>query len=230
VKWFEACGMTETGADIYITPDTHGHTVGTGALGRPRPHRAAQVRRGDGTSCDPGEVGELFLSGPGMMREYFNNPEATNRAIRDGWFATGDVVSVDSDGIIFFRGRSKDMIRRSGENIAAAEVEAVLSRHPDVSSVAVLGVADELRGEEVLAVIVPRDQNIITDRTAFSRFVADVRESLSSDVAPFKIPRYWLVTESLPLGASERVQKNQIDVEALWPGVIDTSLDTSRGR
>jgi crotonobetaine/carnitine-CoA ligase len=165
-----------------------------------------------------------------MMREYFNNPEATNRAIQDGWFATGDLVSVDSDGIIFFHGRSKDMIRRSGENIAAAEVEAVLSRHPDVSSVAVLGVADELRGEEVLAVIVPRNHSIITDRSAFSGFVADVRESLSTDVAPFKIPRYWLGADSLPLGASERVQKNQIDVQALWPGVIDTSLDKGRGR
>ncbi len=230
VKWFEAFGMTETGADIYVTPDIHAATVGEGALGLPRPHRRAEIRRPDGTACATGEIGELFLSGPGMMREYFHNPEATARAITDGWFATGDLVSADDNGIIFFRGRNKDMIRRSGENIAAVEVEAAISHHSDVSSVAVMGVPDELRGEEVVALFVPRDASVVDNTDATQQLVGSVRDALVDQLAPFKIPRYWLVVAGLPRGASERVQKNHIDIAALWPKVMDTTVKTSEGR
>lgn len=230
VKWYEAFGMTETGADIYVTPDIHPHTVGQGALGKPRPHRTAEIRRPDGSRCSPGETGELFLSGPGMMREYFKNPEATARAMSDGWFATGDLVSETDDGIIFFRGRSKDMIRRSGENIAAAEVEDAISHQPEVSSVAVMGVPDELRGEEVLALLVPRNSEVCGDVDASLSLVTTVREKLANDVAPFKVPRFWAIVDSLPRGASERVQKSLIDVEAIWPNVVDTAKDKRGGR
>ena len=228
--WFEAFGMTETGADIYVTPDIHDDTVASGALGFPRPHREAEVRRADGTLCDVGEIGQLFLRGPGMMREYFGLPEATAASLQDGWFSTGDLVSRDERGVLFFRGRQKDMIRRSGENIAAVEVEEAITAHPEVSSAAVMGLPDELRGEEVLAVIVPRSPERAHSKKDHAELIISVRDALARDLAPFKVPRFFAVVAELPRGASERIQKNQIDLDAIRQVMVDTMAEKNGGR
>jgi crotonobetaine/carnitine-CoA ligase len=116
---------------------------------------------------------------------------------------TGDLARMDEQGRIYFVGRSKDMIRRSGENIAAAEVERVLQLHPAVTMAAVLAEPDELRGEEVHAVIVAAHGRGPAD-------LAELIEHCERQLAYFKVPRYWTFVADLPLTASERVAKREL--------------------
>ncbi len=182
--WYEAFGMTETGADIRVTDEDHDDLVGTGCLGRPMPHREAKI-----------VDGELLLSGPGMMDGYLGLPDV----FEDGWFRTGDLARIDEQGRVYHLGRSKDMIRRSGENIAAHEVEGVLMSHPGVRLAAVIGVPDEIRGEEVKAFIVG---------TATQQ---ELEEHCGQLLAGFKVPRYWEFSDDLPRTPSERVAKHLLD-------------------
>lgn len=189
--WYEAFGMTETGADIRVDADEHDELVGTGCLGRPAAHR--EVRIVDG---------ELWLRGPGMMDGYLGYPPVLTD---DGWFRTGDLARIDSDGRVYHLGRTKDMIRRSGENVAAQEVERVLLSHPDVRMAAVVGVPDPIRGEEVKAFVVT---------TADSVSEAVLTEYCAWQLAAFKVPRYWEFRDELPLTPSERVAKHLLDRSA----------------
>lgn len=202
--WYEAFGMTESGADIAMTDADHAELVGSGCLGRPRAHREARVVDADGDVLPRGQVGELVLRGTGMMDGYYKDPEATAQTFRSGWLHTGDLARMDAEGRLYHAGRKKDMIRRSGENIAAVEVEEVLARHPAVKMCGVVGVADELRGEEVKAYVVldPGAESAVT--------MADLREFCAKQLAPFKIPRYWALRERLPMTPSERVAKAEL--------------------
>ncbi|GAA4716137.1 AMP-binding protein [Nocardioides conyzicola] len=182
VPWYEAFGMTETGADIRVSPDDHDELVGSGCLGRPAAHR--EVRIDDG--------GQMWLRGPGMMEGYLGQPPP----FVDGWFPTGDLARVDDQGRVYLEGRLKDMIRRSGENIAAREVEDVLLAHPAVRLAAVVGVPDEIRGEEVKAYVV-------APGVSADELTAWCAERL----AAFKVPRLWEFRDDLPLTASHRVEK-----------------------
>ena len=121
------------------------------------PGREVRVVDAQDRPVPAGTPGELVLRSVGLMDGYYRNPRATAEAFRNGWLHTGDVVGRDGQGRLYYLSRMKDMIRRSGENIAAAEVEDVIMRHPGVRLAAVLAVADELRGEEVLAYVVPGD-------------------------------------------------------------------------
>ena len=156
-----------------------------------------------------------------MMDGYFGNPEATAKAFEGGFFHTGDVVRQDEAGRVFYIGRTKDMIRRSGENIAAAEVEAVLTRHPQVAEAACVPVPDELRGEEVKVYVVP---------SGGRPDPAELRECLSGQLAYFKLPRYWTFVDHLPKTPSERVAKGELTagVEDLRTGAWDATVDGSR--
>lgn len=185
VPWFEAFGMTETGADIRVSPADHDELVGSGCLGRPAAHR--EVRLDDD--------GQLWLRGPGMMDGYLGHPDP----FVDGWFPTGDLARLDDQGRVYLEGRLKDMIRRSGENIAAREVEDVLLAHPAVRLAAVVGVPDEIRGEEVKAYVV-----------APGASEDELTTWCSERLAAFKVPRLWEFREDLPLTASHRVEKAKL--------------------
>ena len=185
VPWFEAFGMTETGADIRVTPDDHDELVGSGCLGRPAAHREVRI------DAD----GQMWLRGPGMMDGYLGHPDP----FVDGWFPTGDLARLDDAGRVYLTGRLKDMIRRSGENIAAREVEEVLLSHPSVRLAAVVGVPDEVRGEEVKAYVVA--PGVGPDELA-----AWCAERL----AAFKVPSFWELRDDLPLTASHRVEKAKL--------------------
>ncbi|MEV7429306.1 MULTISPECIES: AMP-binding protein [unclassified Nocardioides] len=188
VGWYEAFGMTETGADIRVTDADHDELVGSGCLGRPAGHREATV-----------VDGELWLRGPGMMTGYLGHPSP----FRDGWFPTGDLARTDEHGRVFLQGRLKDMIRRSGENVAAHEVEEVLMSHPGVRLAAVVGVPDEVRGEEVMAYVV-------APGLAADQVPAVLAAWCGERLAPFKVPSRWAVRDDLPLTASHRVAKAQL--------------------
>jgi crotonobetaine/carnitine-CoA ligase len=200
VPWFEAFGMTETGGDIRVSPEDHDETVGTGCIGRPSRDREAMIVDDEGRPLSRGETGELWLRGVGLMHGYHEDPGATARAFRGGWFRTGDLASMDSAGRVYFVGRTKDMIRRSGENVAADEVERALLLHPDVRLAAVVAVPDDLRGEEIKAWVV-LDGDVSPDELA---------EFCGTKLAYFKVPRYWAYVDSLPLTPSERVAKGEL--------------------
>ena len=216
VPWFESFGMTETGGDIRVSPVDHADTVGTGCIGRPIAEREAVIVDDTGTPQPRGTVGELALRGVGLMRGYYDDPEATEQAFRGGWFHTGDQATMDESGRIYYVGRIKDMIRRSGENISADEVERALLLHPAVRLAAVVAVPDELRGEEIRAHIVLADGDSAERTTPEA-----LAEFCARKLAYFKVPRYWNYHDSLPLTPSERVAKGQLRAAGATTGCYD---------
>jgi len=203
VPWYEAFGMTETGADLRVTDADHDELVGTGCLGRPVSYREVRITGAGGHPVPAGQTGEITLGGAGMMDGYYDDPEATARVMRDGWFRSGDLGRMDSRGRVYHAGRIKDMIRRGGENVAAREVEDVLLSHPRIRLAAVTAVPDEIRGEEVKACYVPSDG--ITE-VGPDELAAYCGERL----AAFKVPRYWQPAPDLPRTDSERVIKERL--------------------
>jgi crotonobetaine/carnitine-CoA ligase len=204
VPWYEAFGMTETGADLRVDADDHDETVGTGCVGRPLAHRDVRIVDATGEPVDRGVVGEIALRGIGLMDGYLGHEEATARAFRHGWFHTGDLGRMDEQGRVYYTGRLKDMIRRSGENISAAEVEEVLLRHPAVRAAALVPVPDELRGEEAKAYVA-------TDGTVSA---AELAGFCVERLAYFKVPRFWELRDELPMTASARVAKGELPRQA----------------
>ncbi|QRP46839.1 ATP-dependent acyl-CoA ligase [Amycolatopsis sp. FDAARGOS 1241] len=216
--WYEAFGMTETGGDIRVSEADHDLAVGTGCIGRPTRDREVMISGEDGKPVPRGKTGELLIRGIGLMHGYHDDPEATARAFAGGWFHTGDLASMDADGRVFFVGRTKDMIRRSGENVSADEVERVLVLHPAVRLAAVLAVPDELRGEEVKAYVVCDGDRPKPEELA--QFCAE-------KLAYFKVPRFWAFADELPLTPSERVAKAELrKVVDLRAGAWDRTTGT----
>ena len=221
----EVWGMTETGR---IFSDCHEpRAVDTRAFGRPFGGLEARVVDEQDREVPRGVEGELLVrwggpEGPrhGFFSGYLGNPEATAEAWRGEWFHTGDVVRQTADGMLVFVDRKKNIIRRSGENIAAAEVEAVLQAHEAVAQVAVLAVPDEIREEEVMACVVPMPGVVPGPRLA-ERLADHCRERL----AYFKAPGWVLFVERLPTTGTQKVQKAQIfprgEDPRGQPGVLD---------
>jgi fatty-acyl-CoA synthase len=185
-------GMTETcGAAMVTSPgDTQADRETT--VGRPLPHTELRIA----------ETGELCLRGPRVTRGYNDLPEETARAIdAEGWLHTGDLASVDDRGYVRVEGRLKDMIKRGGENIAPAEVEACLAEHPAVAEAAVVGLPDPRWGEVVVAYVRPSGAAPDVDE-----LVAHCREHLAS----FKLPRRWAFVEAMPLTASGKIRRTEL--------------------
>jgi crotonobetaine/carnitine-CoA ligase len=206
----EVWGMTETGR---IYGDNHEpRQITTRAFGRPLGAFEGKVVDEQDREVAADTEGELLVrwggpEGPrhGFFAGYLKNPEATDEAWRGGWFHTGDVVRRTADGMLVFVDRKKNIIRRSGENIAAAEVEAVLQAHDAVAQVAVLAVPDEIREEEVMACIVPMP-GVTADRALAERLM----DWCLAKLAYFKAPGFILYVDRLPTTGTQKVQKAQI--------------------
>jgi acyl-coenzyme A synthetase/AMP-(fatty) acid ligase len=180
--------------------------VGTRCIGKPvdtMEYRIVDERDDDVAAGEPGELlvrskgddpRRLFFSG------YYKDEEATEEGWKGGWWHTGDVVREGADGSLYFVDRRKNVIRRSGENIAAVEVEAVLLQHPDVDGCAVCAVPDEIRGDEVFAFVIARDA--IKARAIFDHCMAHLTY--------FKVPGYVAFVDELPLTASQKVSRGEI--------------------
>lgn len=215
--WREGYSTTEIGPACLTVPLDDASTVGSGAMGRPAPGAEARVVDPAGEEVSRGEVGELLMRGPGMMLGYWQNPEATAAWLVDGWAHTGDLVFEDERGYYHIVGRLKEMIRRGGENIASAEVEATLCEHPAVRSAACVPVADEIRGEEVKAFI-QLQPGAPPESAAPEALLAFCRGKL----ARFKVPRYFAYIDEFPLTPSQRVEKHRLDRTArgAWDAVV----------
>jgi len=206
IPLIEAWAMTESGAGGMTIACREPRHVGTRCIGRPAD--VTQVRIVDERDEDvpPGDPGELLVRAKGedprryFFSGYYKDEAATEAGWKGGWWHTGDVVREGEDGSLYFVDRRKNVIRRSGENIAAVEVEAVLLRHPVVRGCAVCAVPDEIRGDEVFAFVIGSD-------------AADPRELFDhcmSHLTYFKVPGYIALVADLPLTASQKVSRGEL--------------------
>ncbi len=207
----EGWAMTETGGACLLTAAYEPRHVGTRCIGHPdRPGPAMEIRIVDDERRDVprGTAGDFLVRarGPDPRRQmssgYLKDQAATDAAWRDGWFNTGDIVRQDEDGNLYFVDRKKSIIRRSGENIASAEVEGTLAAHPGVKEVAVLAVLDEIRGEEVMAVIVPQAGHAPDAALAAALF-----EHCRARFAYYKAPGYIAFMAELPTTSTQKIRR-----------------------
>jgi acyl-CoA synthetase (AMP-forming)/AMP-acid ligase II len=195
-------GATETHGGICLLTSEHARSkVGSTGL----PYFGIEVRVVDkvGNDVPPGTPGEVITRGPHLISGYWNLPDATREAIRDGWFHTGDIAEVDEDGFVYIKDRSKDMVISGGENVYPAEVENVLLGHPGVKQAAVIGQPSAKWGECVCAIIVKADGWAGDEAGLTGALQAHVRERL----ARYKQPKAYAYVDELPLNPSGKILK-----------------------
>jgi len=206
----EGLGMTEI-PGAFSNPFEGPHKLG--CMGRPgvhpdpaQPWTQARILDDDGNDVVEGTIGELAVRIPTLMQGYYRDPAQTAASFRDGWFMTGDLVRRDDDGYFHFVARKKDIIRRRGENISGAELDRVISEHPDVSEAAAIAVDAEIGEEEVMAVVVPRSGAELTAR--------DIRDWCALRLAAHKVPRYIVLADKLPHTSTHKVAKHELKKNA----------------
>ena len=198
-------GLTETtGAITYLPPEDHSEDATERLKSCGKPMASVEIRIFDamGRELAPGEVGEVVCRTPQIMLGYWNLPEATQAAIRDGWFHTGDAGYMDRDGYLYIYDRVKDMIISGGENIYPAEVENALFGHPAIADVAVIGVPDAKWGEAVKAVVVRKPGAAVS--------VEELIEFARARIAGFKLPRSIDFVDALPRNPSGKILKREL--------------------
>ncbi len=199
-------GLGEVTGNITVLPPCHHHTDDTqmriGTCGFARTGMQVQIQDDQGRECAPGETGEIAVIGPAVFAGYFNNPDATAKSFRNGWFLTGDLGHMDSQGFVYLTGRASDMYISGGSNIYPREIEEKLLLHPDLSEVAVLGVPDPVWGEVGMAVCVPK-----SDAPPAPEAVLDW---LSAQIARYKMPRHVVFWSELPKSAYGKITKKMI--------------------
>jgi len=200
VRVLEGYGLSET-APVVAFNQLHRPTK-PGTVGFPVFGVDVRCVDEEGRPVAPGERGEVVVRGPSVMKGYYNRPEATEEATRNGWFHTGDIGVFDSDGYLSIVDRKKDMILRSGYNVYPRELEEVFLTHPAVAQVAVVGVPDPRVGEEVKAFIVRKPAAQVTEET----LVEWAREQFAS----YKYPRIVEFRDSMPISATGKVLKREL--------------------
>ncbi|WP_298188661.1 AMP-binding protein [Novosphingobium sp.] len=192
-------GLTEAAGTVSTSRLDDSFEVRTGRCGFPLEDWDMRIVDPEtGRDCGPDERGEIVLRGPHMLKGYYNAPEKTAEAIRDGWFYTGDVGSVDAGGNVMFHGRTKDMLKVGGENVAAAEIESMLQTHPAVKLAQVVGIPDD-RYVEVAAAFVELAEGSSADE-------AELIAHCKGKLAGFKIPRHVRMVTEWPMSTS-KIQK-----------------------
>jgi acyl-CoA synthetase (AMP-forming)/AMP-acid ligase II len=209
----EGWAMTETGAGGAIHANRGARQVGVHTIGRPGPHVQVRLVDDEGRDVPVGATGELLVRASGddprkhFFSGYLKDDAATQEAWAGGWFHTGDVVRCDAEGTLFFVDRKKNVIRRSGENISAAEVEAVLAQHPAVRTAAVAATPDAVRGDEVLACIIPREH---VSADGMQEVAQDIVRHALKQLAYYKAPGYVAFVDALPVTSSQKIQRGEL--------------------
>jgi long-chain acyl-CoA synthetase len=200
-KVLEGYGLSETSpVASFNHPDKERKA---GSIGTPIRGVEMKVVDEDGRDLPVGEVGEIVIKGHNVMKGYWNKPDATADAIKDGWFHSGDMAKVDDDGYFFIVDRKKDMIIRGGYNVYPREIEEVLYEHPAVREAAVVGVPHDDLGEEVGAAVVLKDGESVS--------ADELQAYMKENVAAYKYPRHiWFVSE-LPKGPTGKILKREIE-------------------
>jgi long-chain acyl-CoA synthetase len=194
----EGYGLTEGTCCSTLNPFLGPRKIGS--IGIPTRGQEVVIMDEEGNLARDGERGEVCVRGPNVMQGYFNRPDATAETLRDGWLHTGDVGYRDEDGFFFLVDRKKDMIIRGGENIYPREIEDVLLEHASVHGAAVIGRPDEVRGEEVHAVVV----------LAEGAELEEIEQHCRERLAPFKVPSTWQVVDELPKTSTGKIDKKPL--------------------
>lgn len=200
-QFYNLCLLTEGGpGGVFLLPEQHEHKVGSG--GKPMYFTEVRVVDDEFLDVQPGTIGEFVIKGDTVMKEYFNKPEETAEAFRNGWLLTGDLATIDEDGYISLVDRKADRIISAGENIYSIEVEQVINSHPQVEEAATVGLPEEEWGEIVGVIIVPKEGETIDED--------QLMDYLLEKLPGYKIPRKYLVTDSLPRNSSGKIMKYQL--------------------
>lgn len=198
MEFTEGFGMTET-APIAACLQPEDVVAHAGSIGRPAQFNDFRIVNEEGEQVPLGEVGELCVRGPNVFIGYWNKPDETAKALRSGWFHTGDLAHVDEEGFYTLVDRKKDMIITGGENVYPIEVEQVMYQHPEVREVAVIGVPDAKWGERVVAVVAPSDGGTIE--------AEELRQWTRDRIAHFKAPSEVVLVDEIPRTATGKILK-----------------------
>ncbi len=206
----EGWSMTEVGGAAWVIASSEPRHVAQCCFGKPSERVEYRIVNDTGELVSAGQSGELLVRRAGLNpREgffsgYYGQPELSAEAWQGGWFHTGDIVKADAEGSLYFVDRKKSIIRRSGENISALEIEAALSELPYLTAIGVCPVPDEIRGEEVAACVV------VEGVKADDELAAKISEHVLTKLAYFKAPGYVAFVDSLPLTASQKLQRGEL--------------------
>lgn len=205
IEMCEGIGMTET--QIYAL-NPLGEGKKPGSVGKPVPYQEVVVQDDDGNVLSSGEIGEISVKSKIVTNGYLNNIQATAESFREGWFLTGDLGCFDDDKYLWFRGRRKQLIVHDGSNISPQEVEEVFYHHPAVSEVGVIGIPDEVEGENVRAYIVlkPGTKDVTEEM---------LLEFARHHLADYKLPEHVLFIDTLPKGSTGKIDRKLLKEKAL---------------
>lgn len=204
-------GLTEAGPNCYSLPAEDAIRK-EGSVGFPNFHIGVKVVGDDGSEVRQGDVGELWMKGPHVFSGYWNNPEATEQTLEDGWVKTGDLFRQDSDGYFYIVGRKKEMYISGGENVYPVQVENVIYDHPAVSMAAVIGVPDKKWGETGCAFVVLKENQNVTSK--------ELKTYCREYLAGFQCPGHVKFVNELPLGHSNKIQKKKL--YSLYEELVDS--------
>lgn len=200
VDIIQGYGMTEASPVVSLNVPWS-NRVGT--VGKAIPGVKVAAFNDDGRELPIGEIGELRVAGPIVMKGYYNKEDDTRAALTpDGWYLTGDMGKVDAEGYISITGRKKEMIIVGGENVYPREIESVIERHPAVAEVAVVGQRDASRGEVVIAFVTLREGLTATD--------LELRDFCRDKIAGYKVPRRVIIAQDLPRGPTGKILKRKL--------------------
>ena len=200
IPLLEGYGLSETSPVACMNP-LYGERK-AGSVGLPIRGVEFQIRNDHGSALPVDEPGEICIKGHNVMMGYWNNPEATEASIKDGWLLTGDIGHLDDDGYLYITDRKKDMLLVNGINVYPREVEEVIYQFEGVSEAAVVGINDPRKGDLVVACIVPNKENNI-DEPALKGF-------LKTKLAAYKLPRKVMIMEALPRNATGKILKTKL--------------------
>ncbi len=213
VGFTQGYGMTELSPTAtLLTPADHDDPVLRRSAGRAAPHVEVRIVDLDGREVPRGEVGEVVVRGDNVMLGYWNRPDDTAAAVRDGWMRTGDGGRMDDNGYVFIVDRIKDMIITGGENVYSAEVENALAKHPAVAAVAVIGVPDPDWGERVHAVVVLLPGQNVTEE--------QLRAHCKTLIAGYKAPRSVDFVDAMPMSGAGKILKRELRMK-YWGNITN---------
>lgn len=196
-------GLTETSPTVFMLSREDAPRK-KGSIGKPVVFSDYRLIDAQGNDVKQGDVGNLIVRGPNVMKGYWNRAEATSEAIVNGWFHTGDLARVDEEGFVYIVGRKKEMIISGGENVYPLEVEQVIKQLPEIKEVAVVGSIDPKWGEIPIAFIAKKEGAFITEE--------QINQHCLTNLAKYKVPKQIIFLEELPKNATGKIQKNRLTI------------------
>ncbi|WP_067725190.1 o-succinylbenzoate--CoA ligase [Oceanobacillus damuensis] len=203
----QGMGMTEAAPTIFML-SKEDYKTKIGSIGKPVLFCDISIVDEDGNQVKRGEIGELLIKGPNIMKEYWGLPEKTNEAIRDGWFHSGDLMKQDEEGFIYVAGRKKDMIISGGENIYPLEIEQVLNEMAQINEAAVVGAEDDKWGEVPIAFVSLNHSETIDEQ--------EIKSYCGMKLAKYKVPKEVVFIDEIPKNATGKINKKALKMK--WKG------------